>query len=63
MDSHRKSLLKAVSWRITGTTATFITTFFLTGEVKLAVALSGIDFISKIVLFYAHERMWAKVRI
>ena len=63
MDSHRKSLIKAISWRIVGTAATFITTFILTREMHLAVALSGIDLISKIFLFYMHERMWNRIKI
>lgn len=61
-DSHTRSIAKAVSWRVLGTVDTFVLSFLITGEAKLALAISGTEVITKLVLFWAHERVWARVR-
>lgn len=57
-ESHIRSLVKAVSWRIWGTIISIIVTYMLTHEFKIALAIGAIEFFSKIVLFYTHERIW-----
>ena len=61
-ESHSRSLAKAVSWRATGTADTFIISFFITGEFKLAGAIALTEVVTKIGLFWLHERIWNKVR-
>ena len=36
--------------------------FFITGELGTAVAIGSIEFFMKFVIYYAHERLWLKVR-
>lgn len=62
MESHRKSALKAVSWRVVGTTDTFIISWLVTGSVVLGASISAIEVVTKIVLYYLHERAWSKVK-
>ena len=57
-ESHLRSLAKGFSWRIWGTVISIIVSYFLTHELKIALAIGGIEFFSKIVLFYLHERIW-----
>jgi uncharacterized membrane protein len=57
-DKHYRSLVKAVSWRVTGTIDTMVISFFVTGKVKLAVSIGIIEVFTKILLFYVHERLW-----
>ncbi len=57
-ESHLRSLVKAVSWRILGSIISIIISFFLTHQLSVALAIGAIDFFCKIVLFYAHERIW-----
>ena len=57
-EKRRRSLMKALSWRLTGSIATFLASWGFTGQVSLAASISGLEFVSKIVLFYAHERLW-----
>lgn len=57
-ESHVRSLVKAISWRIWGTIISVIVSFFLTHELKIALAIGAIEFFSKILLFYTHERIW-----
>jgi len=56
-DSHHRSIAKAVSWRITGTLDTFILSYLITGNLVFA----GVETMTKIVLYYAHERIWSGI--
>jgi len=57
-----RSIAKAVSWRLLGTIDTLIVSYFVTGEVTLAASIASIDFITKLILYFFHERIWNKVK-
>ncbi len=56
-----RSLLKAVSWRATGTADTIVVSYLVTGKIKLAVSIGAIELFTKICLYYAHERVWNRL--
>ncbi len=58
-DSQARSFAKAISWRIWATLTTLIISLFVTGSIKLALSISSIEVVAKLVLYYAHERMWS----
>lgn len=60
-NSHKVSVLKAVSWRIVGTIDTMIISYILTGDIKVALGIGSIEVVSKMVLYYLHERAWLKI--
>jgi uncharacterized membrane protein len=60
-DKHYRSLVKAVSWRLTGSVDTMIISFLITGKIKWALTISGVELFTKIGLFYVHERLWEKL--
>ena len=60
-DKHYRSLVKAVSWRLTGSMDTMIISYLITGKIKWALTISGVEFFTKIMLYYAHERIWEKI--
>jgi uncharacterized membrane protein len=60
-EAHRRSLAKAISWRITGTVDTFIISFIVTGKATIAGSIAGIELATKIGLYYFHERIWAVI--
>ena len=60
-EQHRRSLAKAVSWRTTGTIDTFVISYIVTGRVALAGAIAGVEVVTKIILYYFHERVWAAI--
>tara|TARA_R110001592_G_scaffold46395_1_gene147635 strand:+ start:3997 stop:4242 length:246 start_codon:yes stop_codon:yes gene_type:complete len=62
-DSNLKSILKTISWRIVGTVDTIMISYFITGEVGLALSIGSVEVFSKIVLYYFHERVWASVKL
>lgn len=61
-DSHGRSIAKAISWRLLGTLDTFAITFLVTGSFGWAGSVAGVESISKLILFYLHERAWSKLR-
>ncbi len=56
-----RSVAKAVSWRIIGTLDTLLISYMLTGKVALAASIASVDFITKMVLYFFHERIWNRV--
>ena len=61
MEDNRVSLLKTLSWRIIGTIDTMIISYILTGKLDIAVSIGGIEVVSKMILYYLHERAWIKL--
>ena len=60
-NAHLRSLIKAVSYRLVGSLDTFILSMIVTGNAKYAVSIASVDAISKIALYYVHERIWRRV--
>jgi uncharacterized membrane protein len=60
-DSKLRSLLKAITYRITGTLATALIVFVVTGELAIAMAVGVVEPVAKIIIYYVHERLWELV--
>jgi uncharacterized membrane protein len=53
-----RSVVKAISWRIVGTLDTIIISWVITGEISMALTIGSIELITKMVLYFFHERLW-----
>lgn len=62
MESHKRSIVKSVTWRLFGLVFTFLIGWLVTHSVKMGMTLGLLDFFVKIGTFYAHERLWMKVK-
>jgi uncharacterized membrane protein len=60
-DKPYRSLVKALSWRMTGTVDTIVVSYFVTGKIKLAVSIGAVELFTKVCLYYLHERVWNKI--
>ena len=60
-DTTVRSLAKAISWRITGTIDTFLISWLITGHVLLATGIAFTEIMTKVFLFWLHERVWNKI--
>jgi uncharacterized membrane protein len=60
-DSHSRSFVKAASWRLLGSIDTFVLSWLFTGSVKAAGAIASTEVITKIALYYFHERVWSSI--
>ena len=58
--SQRYSLCKAVSWRIIGSSDTFLIAWIISGAVAKAGLIAVVEFLTKPLLYYLHERVWAR---
>ena len=61
MDSHVRSMAKAVSWRILGSLDTMLLTWLFSGSVKIAAFVGSTEAITKIFLYWGHERLWHRI--
>ncbi len=61
MDSHSRSLAKAVSYRLLGSGCTGIVFYLLSGELALSLGAGVLDMVLKIGLYFLHERMWNRI--
>jgi adenylylsulfate kinase len=62
-ESHVRSIAKAVTWRILGTITTSALVYFFTRRLAVSLTVGGLEFASKIGLFWIHERAWDRIRI
>ena len=56
-----RSVVKAISWRTVGTFDTMIVSYFVTGNLIMAASIGSIEVITKMTLYYFHERAWNKL--
>jgi uncharacterized membrane protein len=61
MDQPKRSIVKTISWRLTGSSATFLIAFLLTGNFAIAGVIGVTQMISNTILYYVHERIWNKI--
>lgn len=61
MVSYKRHILKTISWRIIGTIDTMILSWLITGSWKLGLTIGGVEIITKMVLYFFHERAWYKL--
>jgi uncharacterized membrane protein len=62
VDKPHRSLLKAISWRATGTMDTFLLSWLITGHVGKALSIGAAELLTKTLLYYGHERVWNRIR-
>lgn len=56
-----RSIAKTISWRIIGTLDTIVISWILTGQVKTALAIGSVELVTKMVLYFGHERIWNSI--
>lgn len=55
-----RSIVKTISWRTVGTLDTMIISYLVTGSLSMAAAIGSIELVTKMILYYFHERAWNK---
>jgi len=60
MVSYKRHIAKTISWRIVGTIDTIILSGIITGSWELGLTIGGIEVITKMLLYFFHERLWYK---
>jgi len=57
-----RSIVKSLSWRTIGTLDTILISWLITGKLDLAFSIGGIELITKMVLYFFHERAWNSIK-
>lgn len=60
-EAHSHSIAKAVSWRVLGSIDTFLLSWLFTSSAKAAGAIALTEVLTKMVLYYFHERAWSGI--
>jgi uncharacterized membrane protein len=58
--THKRHIAKTITWRIVGTIDTIVLAWLITGSPLTGFKIGGVELISKMILYYAHERVWYK---
>ncbi len=61
MDTHLRSVVKGISWRVIATLVTTFVVWFISGEIAMALFAGASDSFVKIGLYWAHERGWQHI--
>lgn len=56
--SRRRHLLKTVTWRIVGTIDTMVLAWLISGDPMVGLKVGAAEIITKMALYYFHERAW-----
>lgn len=61
-DSHARSIVKTLTWRLTGSGATFMISWLVSGSWSVAGVIALTQIVANTVLYYVHERVWNSVQ-
>lgn len=57
----RRSGVKTATWRVAASLDTMLLALLFTGNIGTAISIGGFEVITKLVLYYFHERGWARI--
>ncbi len=61
IESSIRSIVKTITWRITGSLATFLISYWITGNLTMSSTIAIIQVTANTILYYLHERVWNKI--
>ena len=62
MSLPQRSAAKAITWRVLATFDTFVISWLITGRIEWATAIAGVEVLTKVFLYYFHERVWTRLK-
>ena len=57
-----RTLLKTLTWRVTGSASTFTIAYLVTGSFGVSSGIAVVQMVVNTFLYYAHERIWNKIK-
>ena len=60
--TRRRTAVKTLSWRAVATIDTFIISYLVTGSFAWAGSIACFEVMTKIAIYYLHERAWIRVK-
>jgi uncharacterized membrane protein len=62
METNKRSIIKTITWRVTGSGATFLISLLISGNFAMAGTIAVIQLVANTILYYGHERIWNKFK-
>jgi len=56
----KRHIAKTISWRLIGTIDTIVLSWIISGDPLLGLTIGAAEVITKMTLYYFHERLWYK---
>jgi len=63
LSSHKRHIAKTITWRIVGTIDTILLSWLITGNALTGLKIGGTELVTKMILYYLHERAWFNLRV
>lgn len=57
-NSKLRHIFKTITWRVVGTLDTMFIAWILTGDAIFGLQIGSIEVVTKMILYYIHERVW-----
>lgn len=61
LETTARSVAKTISWRITGSGATFAISYAILGDFTVSGTIAVIQLTFNTLLYFVHERVWDRV--
>lgn len=60
-NSNKRHIFKTFSWRAIGTIDTILLGWLITGNPLTGIKIGGFEVLSKLLLYYGHEKFWYRI--
>ena len=57
-----RTTTKTATWRVVASVDTMLLALFFTGNIGTAISIGGLEVLTKLVLYFVHERVWGKLK-
>lgn len=61
IERYGRTTTKTATWRIIASLDTMILGWFYTGNIAMAISIGGLEVFTKLILYFFHERIWARL--
>jgi uncharacterized membrane protein len=61
MATRNRSIMKTITFRALATITTMAFVWIFTGSLLLTGVIGGLEIVSKLVIYYLHERLWNRI--
>ncbi|MBL1406668.1 MAG: hypothetical protein COC17_08310 [Hyphomicrobiales bacterium] len=61
VESYGRTTTKTTTWRVIASIDTTLLAWYFTGSIGTAISIGGLEIITKLVLYFFHERTWANI--
>ena len=61
--NQKRHLIKTLTWRVLASTDTLVIGWLLTGSSKIGASIATVEVLTKMILYYLHERAWFHSRL